>query len=97
MTTISLTLYIINHSAISKRAINNINSIFSIIKNSELCQLKIIDLKENPNLAESEKILATPMLVKESPGPKLRIIGDLSNKEKLISLLELEQYDHEKD
>jgi circadian clock protein KaiB len=46
--------------------------------------LIIIDVLENPQLAEDEKILATPTLVKELPPPIRRIIGDLSDKEKVL-------------
>ncbi|MBD3198151.1 MAG: circadian clock protein KaiB [Candidatus Lokiarchaeota archaeon] len=42
-------------------------------------ELKIIDLLENPQIAEEEKILATPLLIREFPEPRRRYIGDLSN------------------
>lgn len=89
MDEISLTLYIISNTAISKRAIRNIKSICSSKALSAQCCLEIIDLKENPGVAEKEKILATPLLIKNSPAPQRRIIGDLSNKQKVISALEL--------
>lgn len=90
MTKISLTLYIISHSAISRRAIRNIESICSSTNFANLCNLEIIDLNENPGLAEEKKILATPLLIKNFPEPKIRIIGDLSNTEKVVSALALD-------
>ena len=43
----------------------------------------------HPNLAEDDKILATPTLIKILPPPVRRIIGDLSNKEKVLLGLDL--------
>lgn len=42
-------------------------------------QLIVVDVLEEPHIAEANKILATPTLIKESPAPMRRIIGDLSN------------------
>ena len=47
-------------------------------------ELEIIDVLENPQLAEDEKILATPTLIKRLPPPLRRVIGDLSDKEKVL-------------
>ena len=49
----------------------------------------IIDVLERPQLAEEDKILATPTLIRESPTPPRRIIGDLSDPEKVILSLDL--------
>jgi len=47
-------------------------------------ELHIIDVLENPHLAEDEKILATPTLIKQLPPPLRRVIGDLSDKDKVL-------------
>ena len=47
-------------------------------------ELNIIDVLEHPQLAEDEKILATPTLIKRLPPPLRRVIGDLSDKEKVL-------------
>jgi circadian clock protein KaiB len=47
-------------------------------------ELQIIDVIEHPQLAEDEKILATPTLIKRLPPPLRRVIGDLSDKEKVL-------------
>jgi circadian clock protein KaiB len=47
-------------------------------------QLEIIDVLENPEAAETEKILATPTLIKQLPPPLRRVIGDLTDKEKVL-------------
>ncbi|MBN1488145.1 MAG: circadian clock protein KaiB [Anaerolineae bacterium] len=51
-------------------------------------ELVIIDVIEQPQLAEEYKIIATPLLVKEWPPPARRILGDLSDREKLLMLLD---------
>jgi circadian clock protein KaiB len=55
-------------------------------------ELLVIDVLENPQLAEDEKILATPTLTKNLPLPLRRVIGDLSNKEKVLLGLDLQPY-----
>jgi circadian clock protein KaiB len=51
--------------------------------------LTIVDVLRHPEIAEREKILATPTLVKETPLPVRRIIGDFSDKEKVLAALSL--------
>lgn len=51
--------------------------------------LEVIDLLENPGLAEEDKILATPTVVKRLPEPVKKVIGDLSDKEKILLGLDL--------
>lgn len=52
-------------------------------------ELEIIDVLEHPELAEDEKILATPTLIKSLPLPLRRVIGDLSDTEKVLLGLEV--------
>jgi circadian clock protein KaiB len=47
-------------------------------------KLEVIDLIENPQLAEGDQILAIPTLVRKVPEPIRKIIGDLSNEEKVL-------------
>ena len=51
--------------------------------------LKVIDVLKNPQLAEEDKILATPTLSKVLPLPVRKIIGDLSDREKVLIGLDL--------
>jgi circadian clock protein KaiB len=44
----------------------------------------VIDVIKQPQLAEDDKILATPTLIKILPPPVARIIGDLSDREKVL-------------
>jgi circadian clock protein KaiB len=83
-----LTLYVTGQTPRSQRAIANLR---------ELCEqelhgryeLTVIDVLEHPQLAEDQKILATPTVVKELPPPLRRIIGDLSDSEKVLLGLDL--------
>ena len=83
-----LRLYVTGQTANSTKAIENLKD---ILKNGlgDLYKLKVIDVVENPQLAEEDKILATPALVKALPPPVRKIIGDLSDKEKVLLGLDL--------
>ena len=52
-------------------------------------QIEIIDLLENPQLARGDQILAVPTLVRRLPEPIKKIIGDLSNTERVLVGLDL--------
>ena len=85
----TLKLYITGHTPKSERAIANLRRICAGGLEGQY-ELIIIDVLECPQLAEDEKILATPTLIKELPPPLRRIIGDLSDKEKVLLGLDLE-------
>lgn len=53
--------------------------------------IEVIDLLENPQLAEGDQILAIPTLVRRVPAPIRKIIGDLSNEEKVLIGLDLRE------
>jgi circadian clock protein KaiB len=53
-------------------------------------ELQIIDVLEQPQVAEDDKILATPTLIKRLPPPLRRVIGDLSDKHKVLLGLEVQ-------
>lgn len=79
-------LYVMGQTPSSIRAINNLKS---LLENDFKDQyiLKILDLLKNPELSGDDKIFATPTLVKVSPLPQRRIIGDLKDKDKVSVLL----------
>ncbi|HRG48534.1 MAG TPA: circadian clock KaiB family protein [Leptospiraceae bacterium] len=54
-------------------------------------EIFIVDVLEEPFLAEESKILVTPTLIKESPGKPIRLIGNFNNKNKLLQTFELEK------
>jgi circadian clock protein KaiB len=51
--------------------------------------IEIVDLLENPSLAAGDQILAIPTLVRQLPEPIRKIIGDLSNTERVLVGLDL--------
>jgi len=75
-------------SARTKVAVDNLKRICEQ-ELEGLYELEIIDVLENPQLAEDDKILATPTLIKQLPPPLRRVIGDLSDKEKVLFGLEV--------
>jgi circadian clock protein KaiB len=52
-------------------------------------QLEVVDLAKQPELAKEENIIAAPTLIKKLPLPLRRLIGDLSNKERVLLGLDL--------
>ena len=54
-------------------------------------EIEIIDLLENPQLARGDQILAVPTLVRRLPEPIKKIIGDLSNTERVLVGLDLHE------
>jgi circadian clock protein KaiB len=88
MAKLKLRLYVTGKTAQSERAISNLRTIINEELN-ENYELEIIDILEHPQLAEDEKILATPTLLKELPPPVRKIIGDLSDKGKVLLGLDL--------
>ena len=79
----SLKLYISGRTPRSKRAIANLRRICKEDLGGRY-RMVITDVLEEPELADDQKILATPTLIKELPLPLRRIIGDLSDKEKVL-------------
>ena len=52
-------------------------------------RIEVVDLLENPQLAEGDQILAIPTLVRRLPSPIRKVIGDLSNTERVLVGLDL--------
>ena len=85
---IALRLYVTGKAPRSEQAIADLHRICEEEFAGQY-KLDIIDVLERPQLAEKEKILATPTVVKQLPPPLRRIIGDLSDKEKVLLGLDL--------
>jgi circadian clock protein KaiB len=83
-----LKLYVAGNTPSSIRALKVLNDILE--KDFQgVYALKVIDVLKNPQLAEEDKILATPTLSKILPPPVRKIIGDLSDREKVLIGLDL--------
>jgi circadian clock protein KaiB len=83
-----LTLYVTGTSPRTKIAIENLNRICGQELEGRY-EVEIVDVLEHPQRAEDERILATPTLIKKLPLPLRRVIGDLSDKEKVLLGLEV--------
>lgn len=83
-----LTLYVAGQTAKSVAAIRNLERICAEHLD-ETFVVKVVDLKENPRLAREHNIVAIPTLVRQLPVPIQKIIGDLSDTEKVLVHLQL--------
>ena len=80
---IVLRLYITGQTPNSTRALANIKRICAEDLADEY-ELEVIDILKNPQLAEDDKIIAIPTLVKMLPAPLRRVVGDLSDRDKVV-------------
>lgn len=87
-TTYILKLYVAGNAAASTRALRTLQDILEH-EFQGVYALKVIDVLKNPQLAEEDKILATPTLAKILPPPVRRIIGDLSDRQRVLIGLDL--------
>lgn len=84
----NLRLYVAGQTPKSIAAISNLN---------KLCEehlpgrykIEVVDLMKNPALAQRDQIVAIPTLIRQLPEPLKRIIGDLSNAEKVLVGLDI--------
>jgi circadian clock protein KaiB len=84
-----LRLYVSGATPNSTRAVRNIK---------EICEqylagryvLRIIDIYQQPQLAQEEQIIAAPTLVRQQPLPRRQLIGDLSNRATVLAVLGLD-------
>lgn len=83
-----LKLYVAGNTPNSMRALKTLRNILET-EFRGIYALKVIDVLKNPQLAEEDKILATPTLAKILPPPVRRIIGDLSDRERVLIGLDL--------
>lgn len=78
-----LRLYIAGQTPKSILALSNITNYCNEYLSGKY-SIEVIDLLKSPQLAEGDQIFAIPTLVRKFPQPLRKIIGDLSNKEKVL-------------
>ena len=83
-----LRLYVAGQTAKSMRAIANLRKVCEEHLAGRY-DIELIDLMKNPKLAAGDQILALPTLVRRLPAPLKRIIGDLSDTEKVLVGLDI--------
>jgi circadian clock protein KaiB len=86
----NLRLYVAGQTTKSARAIENLRKICDEHLAGRY-HIEVVDLLENPQLGRGDQILALPTLVRRLPEPIKKIIGDLSNTERVLVGLDLRQ------
>ena len=86
-----LRLYITGMTARSARAIRNLRAICRECLEGRY-DLEVIDIYQQPALTRREQIVASPTLIKSLPLPMRRVIGDMSNRERVLVGLDLLQW-----
>lgn len=84
-----LRLYIAGHTVNARAALDNLQNICETHLEGRY-KIEVIDLMENPTLAAGDQILAIPTLVRKLPEPMKKIIGDLSNMERVLVGLDIQ-------
>ena len=87
-----LRLYVVGATAGSQRAIANLRAICE----TELAgryELEVIDIYQQPSLAEGEQIIAAPTLIKQLPPPVRQLVGDMSDRERVLLGLDVRPTD----
>lgn len=85
-----LRLYVAGQTPRSLAALSNLKRIFSVHLEGKY-NLEVIDLVKNPQLAQGDQILAIPTLVRNLPVPIRKIIGDLSDVDRVLIGLDLRE------
>jgi circadian clock protein KaiB len=88
---LTLRLYVSGQALNSRTAIRNLESLRAVLADG--AAVEVVDVRERPELAEEDRILATPTLVRRTPEPVRKIIGDLSDIKRVLSGLDIEGKD----
>ncbi len=83
-----LRLYVTGTTPKSIRAIKNLKQICDEHLKGRY-ELEVVDIYQRPSLLEGEQIIAAPTLIKKLPAPLRRMVGDMSNTEKVLMGLDL--------
>lgn len=86
MQELKLTLYVAGRSQRVERMVAAVHGMLAG-SFSDPIQLSIVDVRESPHLADEHAILVTPTLVRHSPAPVLRIVGDVTDPEHVLPAL----------
>lgn len=84
----TLTLFVAGSTALSSRSIENIRRI-CVTHLGGKCELDVVDIAADPEAAEANGIVAIPTLIKGSPLPEVRLIGDMSDTEGVLTRLNI--------
>ena len=81
-------LFVTGASPNSARAISNVKKICEEYLKDRY-ELEIVDVYQQPSVALDEQVIALPMLIKKAPGMERKLIGDMSDKPKVLKGLEI--------
>ena len=88
-----LRLFVTGNSQRSLRAIEAVQNMCREFL-GDCIRVEIVDVISQPDAAEQEKILATPTLIRQMPGPQRRLVGDLGEPRRVTQLLGLQDHVH---
>jgi circadian clock protein KaiB len=83
-----LRLYITGTTARSMRAVENVRWLCEAHLGGDY-DLEVVDVYQQPELAAREQLIAAPTLIKKLPLPLRRLVGDMSNHERVLAGLDL--------
>ena len=86
MDALHLTLYVAGDTPRSREAVANLERICAELLGGR-AKCATIDVLNSPEVADAERILTTPTLIRESPTPRRRVTGDLSDAQRVLSAL----------
>lgn len=84
-----LVLFVTGDSSTAAAAIINLRRLVELL-GEDRCNVEIVDTQTSPEKADAARVMATPLLVRMSPPPRRRVIGDLSQFAKVATGLGLE-------
>jgi circadian clock protein KaiB len=87
----SFTLFVAGASDLSARAIANIRELFEFQLPGRYA-LEVVDVYRDPQAMTASNVLAAPTLIRESPLPKRRLVGDLSDTARVLRLLGIKDH-----
>lgn len=87
----TLRLYVAGENQKSRTALSNLQRLCEEYLGEGRYEIEVIDLMRNPQLAKADQILAIPTLVRKLPEPMKRVIGDLSNADRALVALDLNE------
>ncbi len=82
-----LKLYVAGDNAVSRVAVETVRKLRAYL--SDEISLEIVDILANPEISRSDRVVATPLLVRCTPQPVRKMIGDLTDHSRVISALQL--------
>lgn len=90
-TVINLRLFVTGENETARRAIENLETVCDdpAVKSDYNIHIEVVDVVESPHVAEEDKILVTPTLLRKLPLPVRRVVGDLSDENDIFMALDI--------